>query len=197
MFTNLHYASFTDMAWAPDGQSLMLASSDGYCSIVVFDEILPLHHTQQHNLQLQSIVQSHTVSPSHAREHSGVFNYNSGVPPHSPALSISSIVRGSTPGPAFSTSQNGLPATGGSLGLTTPLSRRTERSESLTTIPALGLEDMGGPSSSSTSLMPAPSSMSLSSDTPASSDPAEAFDTDGPPAKKKRRIALTHHSDAQ
>lgn len=45
----------------PDGQCLMLASSDGYCSIVVFDELLPLYHTQQHNLQLQTIAQSHSV----------------------------------------------------------------------------------------------------------------------------------------
>ncbi|KEP47025.1 chromatin assembly complex protein [Rhizoctonia solani 123E] len=61
MFTNLHYSSFTDMAWAPDGQSLMLASSDGYCSLVVFDDVLPLYHTQQHNLQLHSIAASHSV----------------------------------------------------------------------------------------------------------------------------------------
>ena len=39
----------------------MLASSDGYCSIVVFDEMLPLYHTQQHSLQLQTIAQSHAV----------------------------------------------------------------------------------------------------------------------------------------
>ncbi|TPX49938.1 hypothetical protein SeMB42_g01474 [Synchytrium endobioticum] len=31
---NLHYASINDMAWSPDGRSLMLASSDGFCSMV-------------------------------------------------------------------------------------------------------------------------------------------------------------------
>ena len=36
-FSNLHYASFTDLAWSPDGQSLMMSSSDGYCSLAVFD----------------------------------------------------------------------------------------------------------------------------------------------------------------
>ena len=36
-FSNLHYASFTDLAWSPDGQTLLMASSDGYCSIAVFD----------------------------------------------------------------------------------------------------------------------------------------------------------------
>ncbi|KAG9124991.1 hypothetical protein FRC07_009435 [Ceratobasidium sp. 392] len=70
MFTNLHYSSFTDMAWAPDGQSLMLASSDGYCSLVVFDDVLPLYHTQQHNLQLHSIAASHSHSHGHSHSHS-------------------------------------------------------------------------------------------------------------------------------
>lgn len=86
MFTNLHYSAFTDVAWyvlscdlasrtcclyncchvirAPDGQSLMLASSDGYCSIVIFDEFLPLYHTQQHNIQLQAIASS-VSTPQH------------------------------------------------------------------------------------------------------------------------------------
>jgi len=50
---------------APDGQSLMLASSDGYCSIVIFDEFLPLHHTQQHNIQLQAIASS-VSTPQHS-----------------------------------------------------------------------------------------------------------------------------------
>ncbi|KAG8925255.1 hypothetical protein FRC01_010447, partial [Tulasnella sp. 417] len=117
LFTNLHYASFTDMAWAPDGQSLMLASSDGYCSIVVFDDILPLYHTQQHNLQLQSIVNSHnpTVSPQHHREHSFSQQPQGLMTPHSPALSFtSSIVRGGTP----QLTSRELSQQGGSLGLT-------------------------------------------------------------------------------
>ncbi|KAJ1586544.1 hypothetical protein NDA11_001992 [Ustilago hordei] len=36
-FSNMHYASFTDLTWSPDGQSLMMSSTDGYCSVVVFD----------------------------------------------------------------------------------------------------------------------------------------------------------------
>lgn len=46
---------------SPDGQCLILSSRDGYCTIVVFDEILPAHHTQQHALQLQSIAHHHSV----------------------------------------------------------------------------------------------------------------------------------------
>ena len=39
----------------------MLSSRDGYCTLVVFDEILPAHHTQQHTLQLQSIAHHHSL----------------------------------------------------------------------------------------------------------------------------------------
>ena len=46
---------------SPDGQCLMLSSRDGYCTIVVFDEILPSYHTQQQTLQLQSIAHHNSV----------------------------------------------------------------------------------------------------------------------------------------
>ncbi|KAI0819859.1 WD40 repeat-like protein [Trametes gibbosa] len=61
LLTKLHYDEFTDMSWSPDGQCLMLSSRDGYCTLVVFDEILPAHHTQQHTLQLQSIAHHHSL----------------------------------------------------------------------------------------------------------------------------------------
>lgn len=58
----LHYAAFTDISWSPTGDALFLSSSDGYCSIVVFDasELGALHHIQQHQRQLQNIAQSHS-----------------------------------------------------------------------------------------------------------------------------------------
>lgn len=37
MVTNLHYLTITDICWETDGQSLMVASADGFCSIVVFE----------------------------------------------------------------------------------------------------------------------------------------------------------------
>ncbi|GHJ88886.1 hypothetical protein NliqN6_5288 [Naganishia liquefaciens] len=62
IFKGLHYSAFTDVAWSPAGDSLVLTSSDGYCSIVVFDaaELGALHPTQQHHRQLQAIAQSHS-----------------------------------------------------------------------------------------------------------------------------------------
>lgn len=51
---------------SPDGQSLILSSRDGYCTLVVFDDILPAYHTQQQTLQLQSIAHHHSVPLSNS-----------------------------------------------------------------------------------------------------------------------------------
>ncbi|GAA5944693.1 hypothetical protein JCM3775_007579 [Rhodotorula graminis] len=37
MFGNLHYAPFTDLTWSTDGQTLVISSQDGYCSVVAFE----------------------------------------------------------------------------------------------------------------------------------------------------------------
>ncbi|KAL8277117.1 hypothetical protein RQP46_010445 [Phenoliferia psychrophenolica] len=39
VFGNLHYAPFTDLTWSSDGQTLVVSSQDGYCSIVAFDPL--------------------------------------------------------------------------------------------------------------------------------------------------------------
>lgn len=44
----------------------MLSSRDGYCTIVVFDEILATYHTQQQTLQLQSIAHHHSLPLSNS-----------------------------------------------------------------------------------------------------------------------------------
>lgn len=67
-FSNLHYASFTDLAWSPDGQSLMMSSSDGYCSIAVFDyhELgRPYDYEQQPSLKLSAPVKPVEMSVAH------------------------------------------------------------------------------------------------------------------------------------
>lgn len=38
LLSNLHFSSFTDLSWTSDGETLILSSSDGYCSLVVFDK---------------------------------------------------------------------------------------------------------------------------------------------------------------
>ena len=55
---------------SPDGQCLLMSSRDGYCTLAIFDEIIPAHHTQQQSLQLASIAHSHSHSHSHTHSHS-------------------------------------------------------------------------------------------------------------------------------
>ncbi|KAF9178717.1 hypothetical protein BGZ51_007462 [Haplosporangium sp. Z 767] len=38
LVSHLHYATFTDMTWSCDGCDLILTSSDGFCSIISFEE---------------------------------------------------------------------------------------------------------------------------------------------------------------
>ncbi|KAF8624744.1 hypothetical protein AX17_007075 [Amanita inopinata Kibby_2008] len=71
LLTKLHYDEFTDLSWSPDGQCLILSSRDGYCTLVIFDEIIAAHHTQQHALQLQSIAHNLSVPLTHSTSHQG------------------------------------------------------------------------------------------------------------------------------
>ncbi|KAG0052918.1 hypothetical protein BGZ83_001939 [Gryganskiella cystojenkinii] len=38
LVSHLHYATYTDMAWSGDGCNLILTSSDGFCSLISFEE---------------------------------------------------------------------------------------------------------------------------------------------------------------
>lgn len=65
-FSNLHYASFTDLSWSPDGQVLLMSSSDGYCSVAVFDynELgRPFHYASQPSLHRTPALESEPIPP--------------------------------------------------------------------------------------------------------------------------------------
>ena len=46
--SNLHYATFTDLTWSSDGQTLLMTSSDGFCSALTFapGELGTVYHAQ-------------------------------------------------------------------------------------------------------------------------------------------------------
>ncbi|WWC65230.1 uncharacterized protein I303_107846 [Kwoniella dejecticola CBS 10117] len=111
IFRGLHYAGFTDIAWSPDGQTLMLSSSDGYCSIVVFDltELGTVHPTQQHHKQLSAIAQSHSHGSSGSATHmptplsyreASSANATPTPTPQSPAVSVAGQGQRHSPAPA-------------------------------------------------------------------------------------------------
>ncbi|EIW79627.1 WD40 repeat-like protein [Coniophora puteana RWD-64-598 SS2] len=90
MLTKLHYDEFTDATWSPDGQCLMISSRDGYCTIVIFDEILPTHHTQQQALQMQSIAHHNSVPLTYTPS-SQTTGLPSSTSSHAPTPSSSSV----------------------------------------------------------------------------------------------------------
>lgn len=42
LIRDLHYGSLTDISWSPDGKHLMISSTDGYCSMISFDDDMDL-----------------------------------------------------------------------------------------------------------------------------------------------------------
>ncbi|KAI0031738.1 WD40-repeat-containing domain protein [Vararia minispora EC-137] len=97
ILTKLHYDEFTDMSWSPDGQCLMLASRDGYCTLVVFDDILPAHHTQQPALQFQAVAHAHALPVTTSTPASTPHIPHVSLPSVSPALVPSSGVGSASP----------------------------------------------------------------------------------------------------
>ncbi|KAI4156016.1 MAG: hypothetical protein LQ340_000579 [Diploschistes diacapsis] len=69
--SNLHFATFTDLAWASDGLTLLMSSSDGFCSTIAFSPgelgqvyagpTPTAHHPHHHSL---SVGTTNSVQPS-------------------------------------------------------------------------------------------------------------------------------------
>jgi chromatin assembly factor 1 subunit B len=38
LIRNLHFANLTDVSWSPEGNMLLMSSTDGYCSVAVFED---------------------------------------------------------------------------------------------------------------------------------------------------------------
>ncbi|KAK0521930.1 Chromatin assembly factor 1 subunit [Tilletia horrida] len=137
-FSNMHYASFTDLSWSPDGQTLVMSSTDGYCSVVVFDygELgTPYGYAAQPALAHVSGHAAKKVEVSPRAHHASAHPYagqSSFVPSPSPAStpSSASATAASFPGrpaaaPASETPIKAAPASSsagatGGLGLALP-----------------------------------------------------------------------------
>ena len=165
-----------------------MASSDGYCSVAVFDEEMPLHPVQQHNLQLQSIALAHShgllsYTPSSASASQHAVPSSPAVHPvyaPSPAVSVKDL-----PGP-------GPPATSHN-NHTTHSAVGVKRSESVGANP----NPNSNPSSNANpnpNPNPNPLKRPAEPPTPAQSvdgEPSVVTGTEEPP-KKRRRVELKH-----
>ncbi|KIM41315.1 hypothetical protein M413DRAFT_445345 [Hebeloma cylindrosporum] len=177
LLTKLHYDEFTDLTWSPDGQCLILSSRDGYCTLVVFDDILPAHHTQQHTLQLQSIAHHHSVPFSFPSNHY-----------HQPSASTHSM-----PVVTPSSANVNLPFVPSTAPSSQPVNTKKRSDPPLT--PAASVDGSEGAYFSSSSA-PAPEHADTTQG--GSSTAGEASGTSDrdkiqEPPKKKRRVALVHH----
>lgn len=155
---------------------MILSSRDGYCTLVVFDEILPAHYTQQHTLQLQSIAHHNSVPISYATPNTASGSYHNQSAAATPAV---------TP----SMTNVSLPF------VLTPTVPKKRSEPPLT--PAASIEgdrDRDQAYSSSASTLQGASASRQSGE---KGDKEEKSDTIQEPPKKKRRVALTKVADLE
>ncbi|PPQ82475.1 hypothetical protein CVT25_007313 [Psilocybe cyanescens] len=198
LLTKLHYDEFTDMTWSPDGQCLILSSRDGYCTLIVFDEILPAYHTQQYTLQFQSIAHHHSVPISYGPNSS---NSNSNYPASSsaqvtPAATPSSAsVSLPVPYAASSSSQSQAQHS-------QPQSSNSKKRNEPPLTPAASVDGSEAYFSMSTLAEQNPQGSnnneagSSTGEKPAAAAVSDADKVQEPP-KKKRRVALTRVGDLE
>lgn len=68
--SNIHYHQISDLAWSPDGQFLLVSSTDGYCTIITFDEGelgVPYIDTVKELTEDKSVKSSPSESPVSSR----------------------------------------------------------------------------------------------------------------------------------
>ncbi|KAJ3517076.1 hypothetical protein NLJ89_g725 [Agrocybe chaxingu] len=187
LLTKLHYDEFTDMTWSPDGQCLILSSRDGYCTLVVFDDILPAYHTQQHSLQMQSIA-SHNFVP--------LTLTSSNHPPSSMQTTPAATPSSATSNLPFISSTPVSASASSSSGSQPPATNLKKRSDPPLT-PAASVDGSESMSYFATGSTQVPQSMVVEGSSTASgeADAASNADKIQEPPKKKRRVALTRVGD--
>ncbi|KAK5171791.1 Chromatin assembly factor 1 subunit [Saxophila tyrrhenica] len=67
--SNLHYSTFTDLTWSGDGNTLLMTSSDGFCSALTFapGELGSVHHPPagtRHTPTPIAVAQANSAAPS-------------------------------------------------------------------------------------------------------------------------------------
>lgn len=165
---------------SPDGQCLILSSRDGYCTLIIFDEILPAYQTQQHTLQLQSIAHQHSVPLSYSTSNTSTYH---------------SASAGGTPLATPSSANINLPF------VITPIVPKKRNEPPLTPAASIDgdLSSFSGVSSSALFPFPTLGKESLSQSESGDGEAEQPNEGEGEniqePPKKKRRVALTRVGD--
>ena len=165
------YSTNVSCTRSPDGQCLILSSRDGYCTLVVFDDIIPAYHTQQQTLQLQSIAHHNSVPLSYSNNHA--------------SSSSTQVTPAATPSSANIT----LPVA------PTPTIPKKRSDPPLTPAASVDGSETYFPSSMVQAPEQPAQSAEASSSTSASGN--NSADKVQEPPKKKRRVALTRVGDLE
>ena len=128
--SNLHYATFTDLTWSSDGQTLLMTSSDGFCSALTFapGELGTVYNTTRHTPAPISVTKANSAAstpqatptltpavpampsqPSQSSRHPSVSG-NMDAPPNPSASPHPAPARPASPARSMSTSSIGTEA---------------------------------------------------------------------------------------
>lgn len=130
--SNLHYSAFTDLAWSNDGSTLLMTSSDGFCSVVVFDKDdlgeayehgtgVPVDTSGNVSTTAESSEPSNlTPVVSHVPPVMAVGGQASLTPPETPGSTTSNVIKRPAP-PSSSSSTSSQPSTSAAQGASTTL----------------------------------------------------------------------------
>ncbi|KAF9888325.1 hypothetical protein FE257_008758 [Aspergillus nanangensis] len=192
--SNLHFATFTDLTWSNDGLTLIMSSSDGFCSALTFapgelgQSYNPAPATQPSGAAVQSTTPA-PVAPLKVTS-TPIPPATAPAPPASPARSTSASSNPASSAPSQQTTSvvNNPTPTLGSVPLVTATNSSQPPSLPLTTPPQTPLSAVSQSGASSVS-------NTVLGKRPGDSDKDETKDQDSlvPPAQKpkKRRVAPT------
>ncbi|KAL4910868.1 hypothetical protein BDW74DRAFT_3267 [Aspergillus multicolor] len=183
--SNLHFATFTDLAWSNDGLTLIMSSSDGFCSTLSFAQ------GELGQPYTAPIIAPQTTSTGQTTLHTPteptkpVLPHNIPPPPASPARSnsVSSVATQRASQQAESVVNNPTPTLGSVPLVTATHSAQPPATLPLTTPPATPMSTVSQSDASSTVLGKRSESEKEESQGPNPSEQAQ------PP--KKRRVAPT------
>ncbi|KAL1957622.1 hypothetical protein VTO42DRAFT_5733 [Malbranchea cinnamomea] len=190
--SNLHYATFTDLTWSQDGLTLIMSSSDGFCSTLAFSpEELGQVYEKPHNILTApaattastSLPTLSTISTSPALSKPTTAPINAPSPSVSSAsltgVGLSGVVNNPTPTlgsvPSVTATNSGLPS---NTPPQTPLSAVSHSAASSISGSVLGKRDIGTVSESEKEELKV-------------EEDSQKTEKNAAPAPKRKRIAPT------
>lgn len=200
--SNLNYSSFTDITWSPDGNNLIATSTDGFCSVIMFE---PGELGERYTDPVQPpLTSTNTVTPSllgsprpfnspKKRQANLMVPPLSSNPATSSAAALASVTNSLSAGYSSSTTHSSNSSRAGSPALMTPssvLSSSEPPVPIVTSVPSIVTQN-NAPNNSNSSYSTPPQTPTPQATSSASEGNSSAQQSQQPPKKKKRRIVPT------